>query len=94
MNVVQDSEFETPRMPGRRAPIFPRWKPDRRDPLVQRFAHSVRDTLSDPYAYSEGAHEPEYIVDDSRPSLGERVLLWFCCIGGPTMLLLILAGVI
>jgi hypothetical protein len=32
-----------------------------RDPLTQRYARSLRETVRDPYAYSEGTAEPQWL---------------------------------
>ena len=68
------------------------YRPYRRDPLTRRFARSVSDTIDDPYSYSEGPAEPQYIDTDEPLSLGERVLFWFCAIGLPVAVVLIVAG--
>jgi hypothetical protein len=50
-----------------------------RDPLTLRYARTVRDTLRDPYAYSEGAQEPEYVLVASEHVHGRwlnRIECW------------------
>lgn len=45
----------------RREPPMSTYLPNHRDPLTLRFARTVRDTVADPWAYSEGAAEPQFV---------------------------------
>lgn len=50
------------------------YRPDHRDPLTMRSARQVRDTISDPWAYSEGPSEPQYIVEEQNEHPVDRWL--------------------
>lgn len=50
------------------------YRPDRRDPLTERTARQVRDTIADPWAYSEGSSEPQYLVVDEPEHQVDRLL--------------------
>jgi hypothetical protein len=49
------------------------YRHNRRDELTQRIARSVRDTITDPYDYSEGPAEPQYITDER--DIADRLLV-------------------
>jgi hypothetical protein len=50
------------------------YRPDPRDPITQRFRRSILETVADPYAYSEGKREPEFVNVAHKPGPFERAL--------------------
>jgi hypothetical protein len=67
-----------------------KYRPDPRDPLTQRFRRSVLETVDDPWAYSEGAAEPDYVEVD-RPDADGIVVRW-CLVCAAAVALMALGG--
>lgn len=49
-----------------------KYRPDRRDPLTQRYARTLAECDRNPWAYSEGPSEPQYLTQEPE-SDGDRV---------------------